>query len=455
MIDVDVNEYLKNFYKGTKNPSLKAMQYFMDKYNNFEKHMKFIHIAGTNGKGSCTEIIANILQKQGYKVGKFISPHLIRYNERISINGKEISDEEMLKLIEELKPLIDEYNKIEEVNITLFELETTMALLYFYRNNVDFVVLETGLGGLYDCTNIITKPLVSIITSIGYDHMHILGNTLAEIAYQKAGIIKDNSNTVIFQTVPEVDNVFIKQCENKNNILHIVKESNVANYKFDNNFQYFDYKDMTELRLNLKGKIQIQNASLCIETMKILNELGYEVTSSSIRAGLETVIHKGRMEQLNDNPIIVYDGAHNEPAIKNLQNMVHMYYSNYKRVYVISILKRKDYDKMLKLLAEDKEALFILTSGNNSDSYATSDELYEYMKKYTTVENIHKKSIEEAIEDAMNSNVNTVNFVIGSFYTYGTVVNKIEDIKNEIINIKFDKKRIISKYTLIPNKSRR
>ena len=306
-----------------------------------------------------------------------------------------------------------------------------MALLYFYRKNIDFVVLETGLGGLYDCTNIITKPLVSIITSIGYDHMRILGNTLAEIAYQKAGIIKDNSNTVIFQTVPEVDNVFIKQCENKNNILHIVKESDVANYKFDNNFQYFDYKDMSKLRLNLKGRIQIQNASLCIETMKILNELGYEVTSSSIRAGLETVIHKGRMEQLNDNPIIVYDGAHNEPAIKNLQNMVHMYYSNYKRVYVVSILKRKDYDKMLKLLAEDKEALFILTSGNNPASYATSDELYEYMKKYTTVENIHKKSIEEAIEDAMNSNINTVSFVVGSFYTYGTVVNKIEDIKND------------------------
>ena len=431
MIDVDVNEYLKNFYKGTKNPSLKAMQYFMNKYDNFEKQMKFIHIAGTNGKGSCTEITANILQKQGYKVGKFLSPHLIRYNERISINGKEISDEEMLKLIEELKPLIDEYNKIEEVNITLFELETTMALLYFYRNNVDFVVLETGLGGLYDCTNIITKPLVSIITSIGYDHMHILGNTLTEIAYQKAGIIKDNSNTVIFQSIPEVDNVFIKQCENKNNTLHIVKESDISNYKFDNNYQYFDYKDITNLRINLKGKIQIQNASLCIEAMQILNELGYEVTSQSIRAGLETVIHKGRMEQLNDNPIIVYDGAHNEPAIKNLQNMVHMYYSNYKRVYIISILKRKDYDKMLKLLAEDKEALFVLTSGNNSDSYATSDELYEYMKKYTSEKNILMKNIENAIEDAMNNNIDTVNFVVGSFYTYGTVVSKIEEIKND------------------------
>lgn len=182
---VDVNKYLKNFYRGTKNPSLKAMRYFMNIYDNFEGQMNFIHIAGTNGKGSCTEIISNILINQGYKVGKFLSPHLIRYNERISINGEEISDEEMLNLIEELKPLIDKYNEKEEGNITLFELETTMALLYFYRKNVDFVVLETGLGGLYDCTNIITKPLVSIITSIGYAHMNILGNTLPEIVFVK------------------------------------------------------------------------------------------------------------------------------------------------------------------------------------------------------------------------------------------------------------------------------
>lgn len=155
---IDVNEYLKSFYRGTKNPSLKAMKYFMDKYDNFEKNMKFIHIAGTNGKGSCTEILSNILKEEGYKVGKFLSPHLIRYNERISINGKEISDEDMNNIIEELEPLIEEYNKKDDINITLFELETTMALLYFYRNNVDFVVLETGLGGLYDCTNIISKP---------------------------------------------------------------------------------------------------------------------------------------------------------------------------------------------------------------------------------------------------------------------------------------------------------
>lgn len=429
---IDVNEYLKNFYKGTKNPSLKAMQYFMNIYNNFERQMKFIHIAGTNGKGSCTEIISNILVKQGYKVGKFLSPHLIRYNERISINGKEISDEEMLNLIEELKPLIDRYNEKEDVNITLFELETTMALLYFYRKNVDFVVLETGLGGLYDCTNIITKPLVSVITSIGYDHMHILGDTLPEIAYQKAGIIKENSNTVIFEQAPEVNNVFITECENKNNNLHIVKESDISNYTFNNEFQYFDYKNIKNLSINLKGKIQIQNASLCLETMKILNKLGYTVSIESIKNGLTTIIHKGRMEQLNNNPIIIYDGAHNEPAIQNLQNMVKMYYNNFKRVYIISILKRKDYGKMLKLLAEDKNALYVLTSGNNSKSYATSEELYECMKEYVRIDKICKKSLEDAIKDAMKTDFNIVNFIVGSFYTYSTVVYKIDEIKNNI-----------------------
>ena len=425
---IDVNEYLKGFYKGTKNPSLKAMKYFMNIYNNFEKKMKFIHIAGTNGKGSCVEIISNILVNQGYKVGKFISPHLIRYNERISINGKEISDEEMSELIEELKPLIENYNKKEDINITLFELETTMALLYFYRKNVDFVVLETGLGGLYDCTNIISKSLVSIITSIGYDHMHILGNTLPEIAYQKAGIIKENSNTVIFESIPEVDNVFINQCKNKNNTLHIIKNSDLSNYSFDNKFQYFDYKDIKNLKINLKGKIQIKNASLCIETIKILNKLGYNINEESIKNGLQTVIHKGRMEKLNDNPIIVFDGAHNEAAIENLKEMVKMYYSNHKRVYIISILKTKDYKKMLKILAEDDSVIFILTSGDNSSKFLTSDELYDCIKEYVLMQRLYKKDLEDAITDVMISSANTVNFVVGSFYVYGIVVDKIKNI---------------------------
>lgn len=431
----NIEEYLKQFFGGIKDPSLKAMKYFINKFNNFEEKMKFIHIAGTNGKGSCTEIISNILIKQGYKVGKFISPHLIKYNERISINKKEISDKEMSDIIEELEPLIEIYNKTEIEKITLFELETIMALLYFYRNNVDFVVLETGLGGLYDCTNIITKPLVSVITSIGYDHISILGETLPEIAYQKAGIIKENSHTVIFEQGPSIDNVFINECKKKNNILHIIRNTDISHYSFDENFQYFDYKDMRNLCINLKGKIQIKNASIAIEVMKIINDYGYRVDTQNILIGLRTVIHKGRMEQLNHEPRIIYDGAHNEPAIENLLDMVKMYYPKMKRMYIISILKRKNYKKMLEILSKDKNAIFIVTSGNDANRFVTKDELYHCMSKYVKYDKVYKENLEMAIQNAMNSDENIVNFVIGSFYTYGTVIRKIDEVKknNSII----------------------
>lgn len=425
---IDVNEYLKGFYKGTKEPSLKAMHYFMDKYNNFEKEMKFIHIAGTNGKGSCAEIVSNILKIQGYRVGKFLSPHLIRYNERISINGESISDEDMQGLIEELKPLIDEYNEKENSRITLFELETMMALLYFYRMKVDFVVLETGLGGLYDCTNMITCPLFSIITSIGYDHMNLLGDTLPKIAFQKAGIVKHGSSTVIFEQTPDVDEVFAKECSKKENQLHIVREKNVSNYRYDSDLQYFDYGEMKDIAVNLKGMVQIRNASICIEAMKILRDDGYEVSDESIREGLKTVIHKARMEKLSDKPFIVYDGAHNTPAMENLQRMVAMYYSDFDRVYIVSILKSKDYRKMLKILASDKEGKFIFTSGNDAERYVDGNTLYEFMKEYVDEDKISTMTLEDAIISTKGSDENTVNLVVGSFYVYGDVVRTIKNM---------------------------
>lgn len=424
---MNTEKYLSNFFKGTKNPSLKAMKFLMEEFQHPEDSAKAIHIAGTNGKGSVTEMITNVLINEGYTVGKFISPHLIHYNERISVNNKNIGDIEMENLIKKINPAIEKYNSISDVPITLFELETTMAFLYFKEQNCDFVVLETGLGGLYDCTNIINDPLVSVVTSIGYDHMHILGNTLPEIAYQKAGIIKENSNTVIFNQEPDIDNVFIAECKKKNNILHIIKKSDICNYSFDSNFQYFDYQNFKNIIINLKGRVQVQNACLCIEVFKILNKLGYHVNLKSIRIGLKTVIHKARMEQINDKPIIIYDGAHNEPAIKNLQDMVKMYYSKMKRVYIISILKRKDYNKMLKLIAEDKEAVFILTSGNNPETYASCNELYECMKQFADIDKIYKKSLNDAIDEAINSDLSTATFIIGSFYTYGTVIDIIKN----------------------------
>ena len=427
---IDTKKYLDNYYKGNKSFSLDAMKFFIDEYKDLEEKIKFIHIAGTNGKGSCTEMISNILVCAGYKVGKVISPHLIKYNERMVINGKEISDEELSDLIEELEPKIKKYNETHKMKVTLFELENMLALLYFYKNNVEIAVIETGLGGLQDSTNVISKPLVSVITSIGYDHMHILGRTLPEIAEQKAGIIKENSSTVFFEQTLEVNQVFINECKNKNNQLHLVKQLEIKNHTFDENMQYFDYGNLKHIAVNLKGAKQIQNASICLEAMKILNNLGYNITEESIRKGLSAVVHKARMEVLSKEPLIIYDGAHNEPAIENLKETVKMYYSNYKRRYVISILRRKDYEKMIQLLLEDTEASFILTSGNDAKRFATSKELYEVAKKYSKGQEILQKSFDETIEFIMNMHDGCVNFIVGSFHVYGTTISKLNNLKD-------------------------
>ena len=424
---IDIDNYLNNFFKGTKNPSLKAMQFFMDEYDNFEKNMKFIHIAGTNGKGSCTEILNNILICQGYNVGKFISPHLIKYNERISVNNRLITDEELSELILELEPKIEKYKKINNVNITLFELETIMALLYFYRKNVDFVVLETGLGGLYDCTNIITKPLVSIISSISYDHIDILGNSLEEIAYQKAGIIKENSNTIIFNQEETINNIFINICKEKNNNLYLLKDSDLSNYYFDENFQYIDYKNFKNIAIILKGKKQIKNTAICIESINILNSMGYLITEENIRKGLKTVIHKGRFELLNNKPKIIFDGAHNEDAIKNLQETINTFYKNGKKTYIISILKTKDYKNILKLLLEDKTANYIFTSGNDIQRYNDKNVLYKFALENNLAKNIYAMELNNAIDFILKeNNSNNINFIVGSFYVYGDVLSKIK-----------------------------
>lgn len=425
----NIEKYLTNYFKGANNPSLDAMKYFMEEYNNFEKEMKFIHIAGTNGKGSVVQMISSILVQQGYKVGKFISPHLVHYNERISINEQNISDEDLEKIFTELEPKISKYNASNKIPVTFFELTTIIALLYFCRNDVDFVVLETGLGGLFDCTNIISSPLVSIITSIGFDHVQILGNTLPEIAYQKAGIIKEDSNTIFFEQSKEVNDVFINVCKEKNNKLHLLKNRQITNYHYDVDYQYFDFENYKDIAVILKGKKQIQNATICIECMRILNSLGYQVDEESIRTGLKTVVHKGRLEILNNNPLIQFDGAHNVPAIQNLQSMIDMYYKDSAKVYIVSILKRKDYTKMVELLMQDKNATFIFTSGIDDTRYISGTELLQIAQNFKSTQKLIIKNLDEAIKYVMENCKNCVTFFVGSFYTYSFVTEFIKYYK--------------------------
>lgn len=420
---MDVEKYLQGFFAGTKDPSLDAMRFFMDKLNHPEKELKFIHIAGTNGKGAVTEMISNILLNSGYKVGKFMSPHLIRYSERIQINNKEITNKEMEEIIIKLNPLVKEYNSKGKGNVTLFELETTMAILYFANKKCDIVVLEVGLGGLYDCTNIVYS-IVSIITSIGYDHMKFLGNTLEEIAFQKAGIIKQNSKTIFMSQSESVDNVIIERCKEENNKLFLVNKEEIKNYSYTEEYQKFDYKEFKNIEINLKGISQIYNACIALETVNVLKEK-YNIKEEIIRKSLKNVIHRGRFEKINNNPTVIYEGAHNEPAIKNFINSVDMYYKNNKKVYIISILKSKDYKTILKLLVKNDENIYIFTCGNDKERYTDAEILKDEAQK-SGAKNLFTMELEEAIKMSLEKYKDYIIFTVGSFYVYGDVIKTIK-----------------------------
>lgn len=417
---MDVKEYLAGFYKTTKNPSIEAMQYFMKELGYPDKELKIIHVAGTNGKGSVTEMMTNILVKAGYKIGKFISPHLINFNERISVNHKEITDTELESYIIRLEPYIEKYDRQTGKKVTLFELITTIALLYFKEESCDFVVLETGLGGLYDSTNVVDS-LISVITSIGRDHIEILGKTIEEIAVQKAGIIKENADTVFPKQEESVTKIIEDTCKAKNTRLHFVELEEIQNWQVDKEYQSFDYKERKDIKVNLKGEKQIVNSCICLECVDILKKKGFTIAEEAVREGLKTVVHRARFETLSVEPIVIFDGAHNEPAMRNFVETVGLYAGKLKRTYIVSILKRKDYKKMLEILMQDKEAEYIFTSGDNSERFVEKEELEKIARQILPSAKIDIAELTTAMAEVKERKGKEVIFFVGSLYTYEMV----------------------------------
>lgn len=423
---MDINEYLEKLDKFTKDPNLDVMEFVMKDFNLDTCKTKFLHVAGTNGKGSVCEMLSNVLVEAGYKVGKFISPHLIKFNDGIYINNKEISDEEVENILEPLTKKIEEYNNLNEVPAKWFEVITCVALIYFLQNDCDFVVLETGLGGLTDCTNVV-KSMVSIITNIGFDHVDILGETIEKITTQKAGIIKENSDTVIVEQAEEITKIIEETCDLKNTKLHKVKIEDVKNYSYTEELQKFDYKDYKQIEINLKGKVQIYNASQVLEIIDVLKEKGYKISEEAIRKGLKEVVHKARMEKICDKPLMVFDGAHNENAIDNFKQNIEQYYKEYKKIYIISVLKTKDYKTVIKKLCEDKESIFIFTDGNDKKKYVAKEKLYNAAYDITTFSKLFTMSLTEALNVVTKLYEDRLILVVGSFYVYKDVKEYLEN----------------------------
>ncbi len=416
---MNIDEYLNTFDKFTKDPNLDAMEYIMEKFDFPQKKLKFIHVAGTNGKGSICEMIANVLNNTKYKVGKFISPHLIRFNDGIWINDKEITDEEVEEILLPLSEVIEEYNKTHKVPVKWFEAITSLAIIYFAKQECDLAIIETGLGGTTDCTNVVDGE-IAIIGNIGYDHVDILGNDIKKIAEHKAGIIKNNSHTIILEQEDVID-VIEKRCKDTNSKLHLIKKEEISNYIFDNDLQKFDYKNYKNIEINLKGKSQIYNAAQSLEAIDLLKEKGFKISDKAIKEGLKTVIHRARLETLSTDPLIIFDGGHNENAINNLKENINQYYADNKKVYIVSLLKTKDYKTIIKNICEDKNAIFFFTGGNDKKKYVSKNRLYKEAQKYLNDINMYKEEIEDALDIAKKAYNDRTILVVGSFYVYKTV----------------------------------
>lgn len=321
---------------------LDKIKELLDKLGNPQDKLKFIHVAGTNGKGSVCAMTAEILKAGGYKTGMFTSPVIFDFKEQFLINGEPISQDNL----DELMTIVKSYSMELYEEPSEFEQIVAVAFLYFARENCDIVVLEVGMGGEGDATNIISSSIVSVIVNIDYDHMQFLGNSIEEIAEKKAGIIKPNTSVVLACQEKNVEKI-IETKTNELNCKLIKNDGGVKLISRDISSQYFTYKKYENIRLNIAGNIQVENASIVIEIISELNNYGYCITEDAIRTGLGNVKWPGRFEIVSINPIVIVDGAHNPHGIRGLISNLKSYFPGERFIFITGILSDKDYSEML------------------------------------------------------------------------------------------------------------
>ena len=404
-------EYIHSRNKFGIKLGLDATANLLDKIGNPHHKLKFIHIAGTNGKGSTTSYIHDILMSKGLKVGKFISPFVHSFTERIQINNQEISKEHLAECTTIVKKAIDKYN----LTPTEFEVVTAIGFLYFEREKCDIVTLEVGMGGRFDATNVIPPPLICVITSISIDHTEYLGNNLKDIAFEKCGIIKTGSKAISYTDNPdEATDVIIKTTSERHVPLTIPDKKNICILNQGIECTDFKYKGET-YHINMLGKHQVYNAVSAIETAKSL-----DIEEEFIKKGLELTKFRGRLEIISKNPLIVADGAHNLSGVVALYDSLKLYFGDKKIIVVMAMLKDKEYEKCIKTLAPVIDT-FIATQANNPRK-ATAKELAETASKY--IKDVkYNDDINEAISMSKKCyDKNSVICVCGSLYMLGDVI---------------------------------
>ncbi|MBW8381804.1 MAG: bifunctional folylpolyglutamate synthase/dihydrofolate synthase, partial [Youngiibacter sp.] len=351
MDNIEALQYIKDSLKFGSILGLDRIERLLERMDNPHRKLKYVHVAGTNGKGSTVAFISSILMAAGYRVGTYTSPSIERFNERIRVNGEDIENEALASIITDIKGHIDDMVSKGEENPTEFEITTALAFQYFLDKECDIVVLEVGLGGRLDSTNVIESPEVCVITTIDFDHMEILGNTLPLIASEKAGIIKAGSDVILYPQSEEAEDVILSKADSLVARVRKADFDSIHILSSDVFSQTFNYKGMQALTIRLAGLHQTRNATVAIEAALLLSEKGWAIDEYAIRRGLDSARWPGRFELLCEEPIFIADGAHNSQGVAMLRKNLEQLFPDRKITFIMGVLADKDYAEMVSEIA--------------------------------------------------------------------------------------------------------
>ena len=403
-------------------PGLGRTQELLEKMGNPEKKLKFVHIAGTNGKGSTAAMTASILSKAGYRTGLYTSPYIYRFHERIQVDGVEISDEELAEITEYVKPLADSMAQ----SPTEFELVCCIAFEYFYRKKCEIVVLEVGMGGAWDATNVIEVPEVAVITNIGLDHTEYLGDTVEKIAETKSGIFKPHGHAVVYRSTPSVEAVYERVCAERDVSLRKADFDGLVLKAHTLEGQVFDCGSRKNLVLPLLGDHQLHNASVVLSIVDTLIGEGWKISEQNIYDGIRDVRWPGRFDIVCRKPLFIIDGGHNPQCIEALVKNIRDYLAGKKVVALTGVLADKDYADMYKPVMPLVDRFVCITPPNPRKLEA--EQLAQYLRQ-AGAQAQASESILDGVKKAMDlAGEDGVVLCFGSLYSIGGIRDALKDL---------------------------
>ena len=402
-------------------PGLDRIEKLCDALGNPERHLKFVHVAGTNGKGSFCSMLSSVLTSARYKVGLYTSPFIYRFNERMRINGEDIPDERLAEITARVKPIADSMTD----KPTEFELITAIAFLYFFEENCDVVVLECGMGGRLDSTNVINTPLLSVITGISLDHTAFLGDTVEKIAFEKAGIIKENVPVLWGGEDKACEDVIRKVADERGAKFNITDYKKLSVKSADLSGSIIDFGDFCNVKLPLLGLYQPRNAASVLSAVSILREGGMNIPDSAVYEGIGQARWRARFEIIGNDPTVIFDGAHNPEGIAAAVKSIKHYFKDQKIVVLTGVLSDKDYRAIAKDLSCVSEYAFTITPDNKR---ALSAAEYAGVLSEYGIEATPTGSVSEALRLGKEKakELNTALCCLGSLYTYVEVIGATE-----------------------------